>query len=394
MSDINKLQYSLNKTLEYCKKENYTGYNKYDALDSKMLNFLSLGNKWIKLVFSQVVMRFPVNLRPLLLVPKTPNPKGYALFALTYLNLFSAYKKKEYLDEAENFLNLLIENRSPHYHKICWGYQYPWQDVGFFAKAHLPNRVVTNFVCTAFLEAYEITKNQKYLDIVEEAIDFLLNAPKVLFEDDRMKCLSYVPDEKMNWIVMDVSALTSATISRFYKYKPSEYHYQQATKLIRFVVDKQTSYGAWFYSHPANAHTKMHDNYHTGYICDSILEYTIYTGNNEFLDSYNKGIEYYKNHLFLKDGTARWMNNSTYPIDVNGSAQGILSFVKAAEVQKEYLNFAIKIAEWTINNMQNKKLGYFYYQKTKFYKKPFTLMHWSNAWMTYGISKLIKKIHE
>ena len=29
---------------------------------------------------------------------------------------------------------------------LCWGYPYPWQDVGFFAPRHFPNRVVTSFV--------------------------------------------------------------------------------------------------------------------------------------------------------------------------------------------------------------------------------------------------------
>lgn len=394
MTEIKKIQNSLDKVLAFCKSENYSGYNKYDALDSKFLSFLSFGNKWIRLVYSQVVMRFPLNLRPLLFVPKTPNPKGYGLFAHTYLNLYRAYKRKEDLAEAERLLQWLIDNKSPHYPTICWGYQYPWQDVGFFAKANLPNRVVTYFVSTAFMEAYEITGNQKYLDVVEEALKFLLEAPKVLYEDETMKCLSYVPDEKINWIVMDVSALTASIAARFYKHRPSEYLLEQSTKLIRFVVDKQTDYGAWFYSHPAGDHSKMHDNYHTGYICDAILEYSKYTGNQEFMPAYHSGIKYYKEHLFLKDGTARWMNNSTYPIDVHGSAQGIISFVKASEFDADFKLFAKIIANWTIENMQNNKKGFFYYQKTKLFKKPYTLMHWSNGWMALGLSTLIKNHYE
>jgi len=387
---IENIKDSLNKVLKWAQKSDYSGYNKYDALDSKLLNVLSFRNKWIKLVYSQVVMRFPLNLRPVLLVPKTPNPKGYALFAMTYLNLFKAYKKQEDLNEAERLLNWLIENKSPYYPTICWGYQYPWQDVGFFAKAHLPNRVVTYFVCTAFLDAYDITKNEKYLDIVEEALKFMLEAPKVLYEDETMKCLSYVPDERINWIVMDVSALTGALCARFNSYRPSEKILSEATKLIRFVVDKQTDYGAWFYSHPAGNHTKMHDNYHTGYICDAILDYSEYSGNHEFMENYHQGIKYYKEHLFLPSGLPRWMNNSTYPVDVHGSAQGIISFLKAAKFDSTYFEFAEKIAKWAIDNMQNKKIGYFYYQKTKLFKKPFTLMHWSNGWMSRGLSELIK----
>ncbi len=376
--------------LSYSRQNNYTGYNKYDALDSTFLQLMSFGNKWIRLVYSQVVMRFPLNLRPLLFVPKTPNPKGYALFAMTYLNLYQAFNQDKDLQEAERLLQWLKDHRSPHFPTICWGYQYPWQDVGFFAKAHLPNRVVTYFVCTAFLNAYDITGKKEYLDIVEEALEFMLKAPKILYEDDSMKCLSYVPVERINWIVMDVSALTGSLCARFHSYRQNEHVLNEGTKLIRFVVDKKTDYGAWFYTYPAGAHSKMHDNYHTGYICDAILDYSKFSGNTEFMYAYDQGIEYYRKHLFLEDGTPRWMNNATYPIDVNGSAQGILSFLKASEKFPDYSDFARKIAEWTIENMQNKKHGWFYYQKTRLMKKPFTLMHWSNGWMAMALSELVR----
>ena len=384
------IEEALTRVLDYSKKANYTGYNKYDALDSRFLRFMSFGNKWIRLVYSQVVMRFPLNLRPVLFVPKTPNPKGYALFAMTYLNRYKAYKKQEDLDEAIRLLEWLKSNKSPHYPTTCWGYQYPWQDVGFFAKAHLPNRVVTYFVCTAFMDAYDLTGKTEYLDIVGEAMEFMLKAPKVLFEDETMKCLSYVPDERIRWIVMDVSALTASITARYHSHRPDPFLIQEATKLIRFVVDKQTDYGAWFYSHPAGDHSKMHDNYHTGYICDAILDYMNYSGNNEFMNNYLQGMKYYKEYLFLENGLPRWMNNSTYPIDVHGSAQGIISFLKAAPYDKAYADFAETIALWAIHNMQNKKKGWFYYQKTKLFKKPYSLMHWSNGWMARGMSELLK----
>ena len=77
-------QKSLNDVLNYCLKNNFIGYNKFDALDSPLLRALSFNNKWIRLVYSQVVMRSPINIRPLLGVPKTINPKGFGLFTATY----------------------------------------------------------------------------------------------------------------------------------------------------------------------------------------------------------------------------------------------------------------------------------------------------------------------
>jgi len=392
MDNSQFIKNSLEKTLKYAEVNEYKGYNKYDALDSKLLMALSFGNKYLRLLYSQAIMRFPINIRPLFFVPKTRNPKGIALFAMSYMNLYKATNEKIYLDKAEDLLKWLIDNPSSKKWGNCWGYQHPWQDVGFFAPAHLPNRVVTYFVLTAMLDAYEITRNELYLNVAKNAIPFIKDAPKVLFEDDTMKAMSYVPVDSINWIVMDVSILCGSILSRINKYVKDEEISVVSRKLVKFVVDKMTDYGAWYYTYPSGDHPRQHDNYHTGYIVDAIYDYTKNTGDKSFMKEYLEGIEYYYNNLFLEDGTPKWENNKIYPVDVHGSAQGIISFVKASEFDEKYLEFAEKIAEWAITNMQNEKKGFFYYQKTKYFRKPFTLMRWSNGWMSRGLSVLYLKL--
>ncbi|HQC61902.1 MAG TPA: hypothetical protein PLC51_02440, partial [Candidatus Marinimicrobia bacterium] len=80
-------------------------------------------------------------------------------------------------------------------------------------------------------------------------------------------------------------------------------------------------------------------------------------------------------------------------IDVHGSAQGIITFLKAGRFNRQNEEFAYRIAEWAINNMQNKQEGFFYYQKGRFFKKPFTIMHWSNGWMAIAMSEIIRKYY-
>lgn len=387
--DRDRIETAIQKVLDYAEQRDYKGYNKYDALDSKLLWFLSFRIKFLRLVYSQVVMRFPVNIRPLFFVPKTRNPKGIALFAMTYMNRYKALGKAEDLTKAEALLNWLLENPSKGYKGICWGYQHPWQDVGFFAPAHLPNRVVTYFVDTALLDCFEITKNEKYLVAARDSINFLLYEPKVMQDDADMKAMSYVPDERVNWIVMDVSILVGSIVSRICKYAPDAPLMQEARKLVNFVVDKMTDYGAWYYTHPAGDHPRQHDNYHTGYIIDAILDYSDHSGDGSFMDAYFKGLKYYEEHLFLDNGAPKWENNKVYPMDVHGSAQGIISFMKASRFDPKYAALAAKIAGWAIDHMQNQKKGYFYYQKTKLFRKPFTLMRWSCAWMSRGLSMLL-----
>ncbi len=385
--ETGKIKQSLDHVLQYAEANDYKGYNKYDALDSKFLWFFSFGNKFLRLLYSQIVMRAPINIRPLFFVPKTRNPKGIALFAMAYMNRYKVSGNTNDIAQAESLLDWLLQNPSKTEWGMCWGYQHPWQDVGFFAPAHLPNRVVTYFVTTAMMDAYEITKNDKYLEASKSALTFLLKAPKVLYEDDTMKCLSYVPSEKINWIVMDVSILTGSIVARVNKYVKDEQLAQEARKLVNFVVDKQTDYGAWYYTHPAGDHPRKHDNYHTGYIVDAILDYMDHSGDQSFMDQYLRGVKYYKENLFLPNGAPKWANDKTYPFDVHGSAQGIISFVKASRFDKNYLDLAEKIANWAIDNMQNRKKGFFYYQKTSLFRKPYTLMRWSCGWMSRGLSE-------
>ena len=109
--------------------------------------------------------------------------------------------------------------------------------------------------------------------------------------------------------------------------------------------------------------------------------------------NYKRGLEYYKDNLFLENGSPKWMNDKVYPLDSHGAAQGIISFVKAAQFGEQYENKARTIALWIISNMQNKKNGYFYYQKHRFYTKRFTLMRWCNAWMARALAMLMRRIY-
>ncbi|MCJ7580106.1 MAG: hypothetical protein MUP98_06180, partial [Candidatus Aminicenantes bacterium] len=85
------LSIALDTTLNlvsYCQENQWAGYDPYDALNSRVFRALPFLNfKMFRLLLTQGVKRCPVNLRPLLIVPKTPNPKGIALFLSSLTNL-------------------------------------------------------------------------------------------------------------------------------------------------------------------------------------------------------------------------------------------------------------------------------------------------------------------
>ena len=387
----------IEKVTESAKKDNYKGYNKHDGLNSPIMRTLTFPHSFLRLCGIQLIMRSPINLRPLFMVPKTINAKGMALWTTTYLNLFNLQEDEAYLDSAKQCLDWLLDNNSSKgYSGLCWGYPYPWQDVGFFAPKGMPNCIVSCFVGRALLQAYEITKNEEYLLAARSLCDFFLNDLTKIQDNKEMLCLSYAP-VKMDWVVMDTSALSAIVIAKTGKYLGDDKLLNTARRLMNYVVDKKTEYDAWYYSHPPERSHITHDNYHTGYIVDAILDYTNTTGNKEFFDAYLPGLKYYQDNLFESDGAPRWMNDKQYPYDIHGSAQGIISFSKAAEIDSSYYNQAIKCTEWVVDNMYLEKEARFYYQKRPLYTTKFTLLRWCNAWMCRALSELLitnKKLNE
>lgn len=379
----------LEQTYFWSNSKGFLGYNKHDGLNSPLLRLLLGWGKWPRIIAIQSVMRSPVNIRPLLGVRKSYNPKGLALFSQGLLDLYLTSGDEKYLDSAKLLLNKLVEIQSTgNWSGNCWGYHYPWQDPGFYAPTNTPNAVVTCFVCEAFLDAYKVTNNPDYLEVAEDAINFFLKDLTVLKDTSEELCFSYMP-LPMSMRVMDVSILIGAVIARYSFYSSDLQHSETAEKLVKYVVNQQTSYSAWFYTDPPSDSHITHDNYHTGFILDALKRYIDATNSIKYTGIYQKGLDYYAKQLFNLDGSPRWMNDKDYPHDIHGSAQGIITFSRHMD---DYPGLAKKIADWAIDNMYHQD-GRFYYQQTRLFTKRFTLMRWCNAWMFRALSLLNKSIH-
>lgn len=374
----------------WCKHRKFVGYNKHDGLNSPILSALLGWGTWPRMVAIQGVMRFPINLRPLLLVKKTLNPKGLGLLVLGLLDCYRATNAKYYLSEAERILELLLRNRSPgSWAGICWGYQYPWQDPAFYSPTACPNAVVTSFVCEAFLDAFRVTKNEIYLDVVSSSICFLLNDLTILKDSNDELCLGYMP-LPMDMRVLDVSVLIAAVIAQYASISSNSDDLDSAERMLNYVMGRQTKQGAWYYMDPPEKSHIKHDNYHTGFILDAIKRYMDAAGNYRYNASYERGLNFYATRLFNVNGSPRWMSDKDYPHDIHGAAQGILTF---SLNQEAFPELAERIAGWSIETMYDPK-GRFFYQENCFYKKRFTLMRWCNAWMFRALSSLIRSRSE
>ncbi|MHB8811519.1 MAG: glycoside hydrolase family protein, partial [Desulfobulbaceae bacterium] len=379
----------LDNVYAWSQDQGFRGYNKHDGLNSLVLRLLLGWGKWPRIFAIQAVMRAPINLRPLLAVPKTYNPKGLALFTLGLLDRFRATGNELFKTEAEAMLARLATCRSQgQWSGHCWGYAYPWQDLGFFAPPRTPNAVVTSFVCEAFLEAYRTTGRKEYLDTVAGAIRFFLNDLTVIEDTEDTLCLAYMP-LPMTMKVMDVSILVGAVLAQYGQLAATTEFSDTARRLVNFVVSKQTGYGAWYYTDPPGDSLIGHDNYHTGFILDALWRYMAATGDWQWKANYSQGLAFYAEKLFNHDGSPRWMSDKDYPHDIHGAAQGLITFTNAVKNQLDYKELMNNILLWSVTNMYDRE-GRFYYQKRKHYTKKFTLLRWCNAWMFRALAAWVR----
>lgn len=392
-ADSRRIKQVLDQTLVWSKAQGYMEWTKHDALNSPLLDALFGHHRVSRILATQAVMRFPLNLRPLLGVPKSHNPKGLALFVIALFDAFAASGDARYLDEARELLVKLLALRSPgNWHGDCWGYQYPWQDLGFYAPRSTPNAVVTAFVCEAFLRAFRVTGEAGYLAPVASAAGFFLNDLVVLKDADGELCFGYMP-LPMSMRVMDVSVLIAAVLAQLSAIRGDAALGDSALRLTRYVANRQTPDGAWYYTDPPQDSPVKIDNYHTGFILDALDRVMSALNDESWREQHRRGVDFYAAQLFNADGSPRWMSDRDYPHDIHGAAQGILTF-SAEGNRARHPQLAAKVIDWALERMYN-PVGRFYYQQTAYRIKKVTFVRWCNAWMCRALaSHLLSIAHE
>jgi hypothetical protein len=378
---------SLKNLENYVKGNNYSGFDPYDALNSITLN--SLDSRVIKLISTQLLVYSPINPRNFLRIEPGKNPKAIGIFLQAYCKLFTHHliEKKEFDIIEKKLVEFLIKNVSPGYSGACWGFNFDWQDLERYSKKELPTIVVTSFIANAFLDLYELTKNEKYLEIARSSCEFILKDLNIT-RTDKGLCFSYTPID--NYIVHNANALGAALLARVYFLTKEDILLDNAKHAFDFLISYQANNGSWAYSIDMNEKRERHQiDFHQGFILDSLCNYLLYTNSQveEHLKAVLKGSEFYLTKQFNPSGYSYWRLPHKWPVDIHNQAQGIITGCKLYNFfkQKKYLDFSMQIVDWTLKNMQN-PAGYFYYQKWPLITNKIPYMRWGQAWMMLALS--------
>ena len=373
------------KLWQYCQKNNFTGYDPYDALNSRLLKIMPWAkSRLFRLSFTQGMKRLPINLRPLLMIPKTQNPKALAIFLKAALKL----TESGVIDASEQISYLIkriAELRSAGLPCYCWGYSFPWQTRTFLVPRSAPNLVCTVFVADALLDAYEATKNTQCLEMAKSAADYILN--ELYWSDNDSSGFSYPwPSNRVH--IYNADFLGAALLSRISHLTGDKHFLEPALKVTRYAASKQNDDGSWYYGE--STESKWIDNFHTGYNLLALKDISRYAETDEFKEPIKKGFGFYLANFFEKDGAPRYYHNKTCPIDIHCVAQSIITLEAFKDMDETNHQKAKTTLNWAMNNMWNKS-GYFYYQIHRLYTNRISYMRWSQAWMLLALSSLIER---
>jgi hypothetical protein len=388
MSD--KIKSSLIKLTEYCKLEDFKGYDPYDGLNSSLFQaipFLSK-SRIARLVWIQLFKRLPFNLRPIVGIKKEYNPKALGLFLSGYCNLYIKRPEKKFIEMIHFFSDKLDQLVNKNYSGACWGYNFDWQAKAFFQPKNTPTVVATSFIGCALLDAYEITREERMLRTARSACDFIIKDLNRTFNHNGDFAFSYSPLDKT--VVFNASLLGSRLLSRVYSLTHEDELLESARRSVAFCCDYQKNDGSWSYG-TLDFHQWI-DNFHTGYNLECIADYIEFSGDHSFDKYLNNGFEYYINTFFTEEGVSKYYSNSVYPVDIHSPAQMIITLAKLGKIS-EYKHLENKVLSWTIDNMQSDE-GYFYYQINKYFSSRIPYIRWAQAWMFYALSEYLLKVDD
>ncbi len=382
MSIAPSLRQSTERLLDYCRRNNWAGFDPFDGLNSRLFAALPfLHNRIGRLVFIQAMKRSPMNFRPLFLVPKEENPKGLAVFISALVILSKAGHVKGDTDIA-HLLERLLELRSKDRPHFCWGYNFDWQSRVFFLPKFVPNIICTTFAGNALLDIYNACGDTKCLDMAVSAGKFLLEGLNITRMDDEL-CFSYTPLDKGR--VHNANLLGAAFLARLYSTTKERKFLEPAEKAMRFSARRQNEDGSWDYGEDKTQ--RWIDHFHTGYNLVALKRFSEYTGNRDVLENIRKGFQFYRANLFTEDGLPKYYHDRLYPIDIHAIAYSFITLVEFEALDSGNIDLANRIFTWAATEMQAEK-GYFFYQKNKHFKNRIPYMRWSQAWMLYALAIL------
>lgn len=379
-----KLRQSLDKLQGWIEAHEFRGYEPFDGLASR-LKPLTFNRLFLERILQQAVRQSPINLRPILGIKPQESTKGRGYMAWGYLQRYTLTGDPAYRDKAVLCLEWLDLHKAPGYAHHSWGNSFAFSSrVGQLPQFE-PIIVWTSLIGQAYLDAFEILGDRRFLDIAESICAWILEVPREVTPDGT--CLSYVAFEQRS--IHNANMLGAAMLARTARHARRPDYLAVAGEAMTYSCARQRPDGSWYYGEQTDH--RWIDNFHTGYNLDSLKCYLENSGDDRFRENLRRGFAFYRDSFFEPSGRPKYYHDRTYPIDSQCASQAVETLSQFAGTEDGALDLAIRVADWTIDHMQDRK-GFFYYRRYPMVTAKTPMLHWAQATTFRAFALLLNRL--
>jgi len=377
---------SLKNVEKWVEDHDYKGYEPFDGLSS-FFRPLTFGNLFLDRLLLQLIRQSPINLRPLFGVKPLDSTIGRGYMAWGYCDMYRVTHDPRYKKKIEDCLEWLMANKSPGHQEYSWGKHFDFASRGGLYKAFEPILIWTALIGQAFLEAYEVLHDKKYLGVADSICRWIVKLPRNQTESGF--CMGY-HNHDTTATIHNSNMVGAGMLARTGKHTGNEEFLAVAKGAMRFSGTRQLPSGAWLYGEDPRNH--WIDNFHTGYNLDGLKCYIEFSGDKEYEGALERGLDFYKRNFFEESGRPKYYHNRAYPIDSQCASQSIDTLARLTDIDPFSLPLSLKVARWLIENMQDKR-GFFYYREYPGGIKAKTpMLHWAQATIYKAFTMLLTKL--
>jgi hypothetical protein len=264
----------------------------------------------------------------------------------------------------------------------AWGYHFDVQTRFFFYPRGTPNTIATAFVGLALLDAHQALGEEALLELAVGAGEFFLRrVPQT--EAAGGAYFGYLPDDRTP--IHNSSLLAAALLAGAGERAGRRDFLDAAGAAVGYAIAHQRDDGSWPYAETPNG--RWIDGFHSGYVLDSLLRCAGPLGDPRLHASYQRGLDFYSEHLFRADGAAKYLADSLYPIDSQCVAQGIRTFSLASALDRRWLEPAWRVEGFALARMARPD-GAFVFQRRRLWANRAPHVRWVEAPMLEALAQL------
>ncbi len=365
----------------YMEEADYQGYDPYDALRAPLWRVWPLSScRLARRLGQQLVLRSPLNLRPLLGIRPGRNPVTLGLALEGYVAAWVLFpeQRPEWEARVRWCIAELERLRSPGW-QAAWGYDFPWEARRMSLPALAPTVVATGIVTTGLFRAAAVLEEEQARKLCLRAAAELLERFPRSYDDGQMLCWAYSPWDAQQ--VLNATLMGARLCAQAFALSGQEAFRHAASRSVRFALSHQRADGAFPYAVGGDPRRWV-DHLHTGYVLECLHAYRLHTGESTLEEPLARGWRYYRRHLFTAEALPRMSATRTYPIDASVCAQAIRTLCRFGQVET-----AAAVARWAVEHLQRPD-GAFAYRRHRLWTERTVFMRWSVAWMFAALAEL------